>query len=99
MRMPSYRIGDSWKLPPLLSLVERKFTWTNDQTDPIWVKLDGFLVNSAWVGVECFPKLIQKSLLRLGSDHVLIRLEIMQHLSNPRPFMFELVWTIIDGFK
>lgn len=25
--------------------VGRKFTWTNGQEDPIWVKLDRFLVN------------------------------------------------------
>lgn len=29
--------------------VGRRFTWTNCQTDPIWVKLDHFLVSNEWV--------------------------------------------------
>lgn len=28
--------------------VGRRFTWTNGQADPIWDKLDRFLVNNAW---------------------------------------------------
>lgn len=31
--------------PPL---VGRKFTWTNGQSDSIWVRLDIFLVNQRW---------------------------------------------------
>lgn len=62
----------------------RKFTWTNGQVDPIWVKLDHFLVNCAWA-IQ-FPKLLQNNLLRLGSDHVPIKLEVGSFISNPRPF-------------
>lgn len=45
--------------------VGRKFTWINGQVEPIWVKLDRFLVNSVWA--IHFPKVIQNSLPRLGS--------------------------------
>lgn len=66
------------------SLVGRRFTWMNGQSDLIWVKLDYFIVNGAWM--EHFTLMIQKSLPRLGSDHVSIRLEVGSHYSTPRFF-------------
>ncbi|XP_039145636.1 uncharacterized protein LOC120282866 [Dioscorea cayenensis subsp. rotundata] len=74
----------------------RRFTWSNGQVNPTWVKLDRFIVNGAWA--EMFPRLIQNCLPRLGSDHVPIRLEVGMHCYNPRPFRFELTWTTVDGF-
>ncbi|XP_039130342.1 uncharacterized protein LOC120266746 [Dioscorea cayenensis subsp. rotundata] len=79
--------------PPAMG---RRFTWTNGQENPIWVKLDRFLVNRA--RVDRFPRLIQNCLPRLGSDHVPIRLEVGMHCSKPRSFRFENVWTTVDGF-
>lgn len=76
--------------------VGRRFSWTNGHSDPSWVKLDRFLINSDW-GLR-FPRVIQTSLPRLGSDHVPIRLEVGTHVSNPRPFRFELAWCSADGF-
>lgn len=52
----------------------RRFSWTNGQRDPIWVKLDRFFVNTRWM--DRFPRIVQNSLPRLGSDHVPIRLEV-----------------------
>lgn len=40
--------------------VGRRFSWTNGQADPIWVKLDRFIVNEVCACI--FPKLIQNSL-------------------------------------
>lgn len=80
--------------PPTIG---RGFTWTNGQEDPIWVKLDRFLISFEWT--VNFPKIIQKCLPRMGSDHVPIWLEVGMHLSKPRPFRFELAWTTIDGFQ
>lgn len=76
--------------------VGRRFTWTNGQADPIWVKLDRFVVNSAFS--SRFPRLIQNCLPRLGSDHVPIRLEGGMHCASPRLFRFELAWTKVEGF-
>lgn len=73
--------------PPL---VGRKFTWTNGQSDPIWVHLDRFLVNQKWLDV--FSRVHQTSLPRLGSDHVPLRLEAGSFLSKGRPFRFEQFW-------
>lgn len=80
--------------PPALG---RRFTWTNGQVELVWVKLDRFLVNTAWM--ECFPKVSQNSLPRMGSDHMPIRLEVGQNYSIPRPFRFEIVWDSTKGFK
>ncbi|XP_039136364.1 uncharacterized protein LOC120273726 [Dioscorea cayenensis subsp. rotundata] len=74
----------------------RRFTWTNGQDNPIWVKLDRFLVNRSCV--DRFPRLIQNCLPRLGSDHVPIRLEVGMHCAKPRLFCFENVWSTVVGF-
>lgn len=76
--------------------VGRRFSWTNGQAEPIWVKLDRFIVNGE--GVNFFPKMIQNSLPRLGSDHVPIRLELGNHWSRPRPFRYEITWSTVEGF-
>lgn len=74
----------------------RRFTWTNGQSDPIWVKLYRFLVNYEWR--LRFPRTIQASLPSLGSDYVMIRLEVGEHFSLPRPFRFEMAWCTVEGF-
>lgn len=61
------------------------------------MKLDRFFINNEWVAH--FPKLILNSLPRLGLDHMPIRLEVGIHFSNPRPFRYELAWSIADGFQ
>lgn len=71
------------------SSVGRQFTWTNGQSELIWLKLDYILVNNAWV--DRILRLIQNSMLRVDSDHVPILLEVGRHYSNPRPFRFEVV--------
>ncbi|XP_039137390.1 uncharacterized protein LOC120274917 [Dioscorea cayenensis subsp. rotundata] len=80
--------------PPMMG---RRFTWTNGQSDPIWVKLDRFLISSEWTMI--FLKIIQNCLPRVGSDHVPIRLEMGKIVTNPRPFRFELAWTTTEGFQ
>lgn len=61
------------------------------------MKLDSFFANGPWA--EKFPRLMQNSLPRLGSDHIPIRLEVGGHLSLPQPFRFELVWFFAEGFR
>lgn len=75
----------------------RRFTWTNGQENPIWVKLDRFIVNRVFG--DLFPRMIQNCLLRLGSDHVPIRLEIGMHCAKPRQFRFENAWITSEGFS
>ncbi|KAH7656135.1 DNA-(apurinic or apyrimidinic site) lyase protein, partial [Dioscorea alata] len=80
--------------PPSLG---RRFTWTNGQSNPIWVKLDRFLVNARWTSP--FPRVFQNYLPRFGSDHVPIRLEFGSHTINPRAFRFEKAWCLSDNFE
>ncbi|XP_039113806.1 uncharacterized protein LOC120249381 [Dioscorea cayenensis subsp. rotundata] len=80
--------------PPAIG---RRFSWTNGQENPIWVKLDRFLVNTPWN--DHFPRILQNSLPRLGSDHVPIRLEVGGVSFHPRPFRFEAVWFTDEGFN
>lgn len=54
-------------------------------------------MNNDWLA--CFPRVIQTSLPRLGSNHVLIRLEVGTHSFNQRPFRFEIAWTTKEGFQ
>ncbi|XP_039113723.1 uncharacterized protein LOC120249283 [Dioscorea cayenensis subsp. rotundata] len=77
--------------------VGRRFTWTNNQEEPIWVKLDRFLINNEWL--THFPRVVQMSLPRLGSDHVPLRLEVGNHISRPRLFRYEWVWSTVEGFQ
>ncbi|KAH7664676.1 DNase I-like protein [Dioscorea alata] len=74
----------------------KRFTWTNGQSNPLWIKLDRFLLNQEWISL--FPKATQNTLPRLGSDHVPIRLESGMHLSVPRPFHFERSWCSVENF-
>lgn len=74
----------------------KKFTWTNGQVDPIWVKLNRFLVNLDWTTL--FPKSIQNCIPRLGLDHAPIRLESGNHPLIQRPFHFERSWCSVEQF-
>lgn len=69
----------------------------NGQANPIWVKLDRFLVNTPWN--DHYPRNLQNSLPRLGSDHVPIQREVDGVHSHPRPFRFEVVWFTDEGFR
>ncbi|KAH7677295.1 RNA-directed DNA polymerase protein [Dioscorea alata] len=78
------------------STLGRRFTWTNGQAEPIWVKLDRFLVNIAFANL--YTRLFQECLPRLGSDHVPLLLVVGVQRSIPRQFRFELVWFSAEGF-
>lgn len=92
IRMPNNFLHDMMLQEP--PSVGRRFSWTNGQADPTWVKLDRFIVNCV-----CVNLLIQNNFLRVGSDHVPIRLEVGNHYSNPRLFRFEQVWSTVEGFQ
>lgn len=84
-----------------LDLVEtrlrgRRFTWTNNQLNPTWVRLDRFLVTPNWL--TRFPRAHQFGLPRFGSDHVPICLELGQHAFRPTYFKFQSSWYTTDDF-
>ncbi|XP_039141337.1 uncharacterized protein LOC120278673 [Dioscorea cayenensis subsp. rotundata] len=73
--------------PPLHG---RKFTWTNGQPNPLWVRLDRFLYTHDWP--LFFPRTIQSSFPRIGSDHSPIYLDFGNHYTRSRIFRFEKSW-------
>ncbi|XP_039141263.1 uncharacterized protein LOC120278582 [Dioscorea cayenensis subsp. rotundata] len=73
--------------PPLHG---RSFTWTNGQTDPIWTRLDRFLLSLDWF--SAYPSSIQSALPRFGSDHAPVYLEFGPHTQRSRIFRLEKSW-------
>ncbi|KAH7676675.1 RNA-directed DNA polymerase protein [Dioscorea alata] len=73
--------------PPLQG---RRFTWSNGQANPCWVRLDRFLFSHNWSLL--YPRNLQVALPRFGSDHSPICLEFGNHHSQPRLFRFEKSW-------
>lgn len=69
-----------------LPLLERRFTWSNQQDVPILVRLDRALVNVAWT--QMFPDSSLSSSTRSTSDHVPICLSAATQI--PKPSVFRL---------
>ncbi|XP_039115894.1 uncharacterized protein LOC120251441 [Dioscorea cayenensis subsp. rotundata] len=68
----------------------RKFTWTNGQSNPIWVRLDRFLYSHDWDSL--YPRSTQFDLPKFGSDHSPICLKFGTHFKRSRLFKFEKFW-------
>jgi endonuclease/exonuclease/phosphatase family metal-dependent hydrolase len=69
-----------------LLLAGGSFTWSNNQENPSWSRLDRFLISPDWE--VKFPGL-QKRHPRLCSDHFSILLDCGGIHWGPRPFKFE----------
>lgn len=75
-----------------------KYTWTNKQADPVMEVLDRVLVSSSWE--EMYPLTMVKSLLRVGSDHNPLLVELEKQLVWSRDaFRFDPSWLTQEGFK
>jgi hypothetical protein len=72
------------------------FTWSNNQENPSWSRLDRFFVSPDWE--DKFPGSIQKRLPRLCSDHFPILLDCGGIHWGSRPFKFENMWLKAEGF-
>lgn len=69
-----------------LPLLDRRYTWSNQQDAPILVRLDRALVNVAWA--QHFPDSALTSSTRSTSDHVPIQLSAATQI--PKPLIFRL---------
>lgn len=78
------------------SLSGRKFTWTNSQVDPIWVRLDHFLVSQDWLSL--FRRVSQSTLPRSSLDHVPICFDSVHYVFYPCMFKFKKMWVTTEGF-
>jgi len=79
-----------------LPLVDGQFTWSNNQEDQIWSKINRFLVSSEWE--ERFPDVSQRRLPRLLSDHFSLFLDCGAPRGGNRYFKFENMWLNYEGF-
>ena len=83
-------IIEHWGLKEL-ELSGRNFTWSNNQIDPLFVKLDRILVSPSWE--LKFPLVTVRTLVRGVSDHTasLMHTGVKPNVFN-KPFRFELCW-------
>ncbi|KAG5543219.1 hypothetical protein RHGRI_016093 [Rhododendron griersonianum] len=73
-----------------------RFTWFGNQEVRCMSRIDRFLFSSSWE--ELCPEVIQCSLLRPISDHLLILLNSGGIHRGRIPFRFENMWLLSDGF-
>jgi hypothetical protein len=73
------------------------FTWLNNRANVAMSRIDRFLYSDEWDGL--FPKIQQKRLPRILSDHFPILLECGDFSRGRRPFRFENMWLKADGFN
>lgn len=78
-------------------MVGRRFSWTNGQTNPIWVKLDHFLIK-IMSGLPTSLKWYRRVSLDLGLIMCHFTLKLANTLLPLRPFRYKLVWSTKDGF-
>jgi hypothetical protein len=79
-----------------LPLEGGQFTWSNNQEDQIWSRIDRFLVSPEWE--KRFPKVIQKRLPRLLSNHFPLLLDCGAPRGGNNYFKFENMWLKHEGF-
>jgi hypothetical protein len=80
-----------------IPLLGRKFTWSNQQDNPVLVKLDRVFCS---VDRELtFPRVILHSAASLDSDHCPLLLGLSDNKPGKWRFHFESFWTKLEGFQ
>jgi len=79
-----------------LPLEDGQFTWSNNQEDQIWSRIDRFLVSPEWE--ERFPEVSQGRLPRLLSDHFSLLLDCGAPRGRNNYFKFKNMWLKYEGF-
>lgn len=74
----------------------RKYTWSNQQDNPVLVKLDRAFCSVDWEIM--FPNVLLQSAASLDSDHCPLILGLRDNMFGKRRFHFESFWTKIEGF-
>ncbi|KAK2975193.1 hypothetical protein RJ640_022085 [Escallonia rubra] len=73
-----------------------KYTWTNNQRNPIMSRLDRFFISADWE--NHFKNVAQKALPRVISDHSPIILDVNSLRKARTYFKFENMWLENEGF-
>jgi hypothetical protein len=77
-------------------LVGGQFTWSNNQEDEIWSRIDRFLISLSWE--DHYPAMLQKRLPCVCSDHFPLLLECGDSRGGRKYFKFENMWLKYEGF-
>jgi hypothetical protein len=73
-----------------------QFTWSNNQENESWSRIDWFLLSSDWD--DHYPAVSQKRLQRLLSDHFPLLLDCGAPCGGKKYFKFENMWLKSEGF-
>ncbi|CAO2037441.1 unnamed protein product [Urochloa humidicola] len=76
-------------------LLDRRFTWSNHQDEPILVKLDRFFISTEWSFL--LPNSMVTSAAAAISDHCQIILSTSTTMPRPVLFRFNNHWTRLPG--
>jgi exonuclease III len=79
-----------------IPLVGGQFTWSNNQEEEIWSRIDRFLLSPSWE--DHYPEVVQRRLSRVCSDHFPLMLECGNSRGGKRHFKFENMWLKYEGF-
>jgi hypothetical protein len=79
-----------------IPLVGGQFTWSNNQEDEIWSRIDRFLLSLSWE--DYYPEVVQRRLPRVCSDHFPLILECGDSRGGKKYFKFENMWLKHEGF-
>lgn len=80
-----------------IPLMDRKYTWSNEQSPPTLVRLDRALCNLGWN--LCFASYQLIPLASSMSDHCPLLLCPSDAPKRSRLFRFEQHWTLLEGFQ
>jgi hypothetical protein len=80
-----------------IQLHGRKYTWTNQQDNPVLVKLDRVLCSADWESY--FPNVLLLSSSSQDSDHCPLLLGLKDNTVGKKMFHFESFWTRMEGFQ
>ncbi|XP_078150208.1 uncharacterized protein LOC144545516 [Carex rostrata] len=80
-----------------LKLQGRAYTWSNEQENPIFARLDRFMVSTAWS--QTFPNSMQMAISNTASDHCPLVCNVQTKFPTSNIFRLENSWIRNQEFK
>lgn len=80
-----------------LRLQGRAYTWSNEQENPIFARLDRFMVSTAWS--QTFPNSVQMAVSNTASDHCPLVCNVQTKFPTSNIFRLENSWIRNQEFK
>ncbi|XP_078152948.1 uncharacterized protein LOC144548131 [Carex rostrata] len=80
-----------------LRLQGRAYTWSNEQENPIFARLDRFLISTTWS--QTFPNSVQTAIPNTASDHCPLICQVQTKFPTSNIFRLENSWLKREEFK